>query len=104
VEQGIRGTQTGRTLTIREWAGLWNNGERYRVGESVVLFLHAPSRLGLTSPLGGVQGRYNIDAHGNVLLGTEIFPDFKDPERPRGRRVSVPLGAFSRAIRRAAEE
>src|ERR671931_152325 len=36
VEQGIRGARTGQTLIFREWAGLWEAGERYRVGERLV--------------------------------------------------------------------
>ena len=50
VEQAIRGVRTGQTLVIREWAGLWESGERYRTGERVLLFLYSPSKLGLTSP------------------------------------------------------
>ena len=33
VEQAIRGTRTGQILTIREWAGLWNSGERLVAGD-----------------------------------------------------------------------
>src|SRR5579871_3317272 len=61
VEEGILGVRSGQSLTIREWAGLWDAGERYRAGERVMLFLYPPSRLGLTSPVGGPQGRFNID-------------------------------------------
>jgi hypothetical protein len=50
VEQAIRGTRAGQILTIREWAGLWNSGERYHAGERLLLFLYSPSSLGLTSP------------------------------------------------------
>jgi len=53
VEQGIRGVRTGQTLVIREWVGLWEQGERYRLGERVLLFLYRPSQLGLTSPVAG---------------------------------------------------
>src|SRR5438105_6929599 len=69
VEQGVRGVQRGQTLTIREWAGLWAAGERYQPGQRVFLFLYPPSRLGLTSPVGGPQGRFAVDAQGRVLLG-----------------------------------
>jgi|SRR5437588_3824617 len=69
VERGIRGAQRGQSLTIREWAGLWAAGERYQTGERVFLFLYPPSRLGLTSPVGGWQGRFAMDAQGRVLLG-----------------------------------
>src|SRR5580704_10050907 len=42
VEHAIRGALPGQNLTIHEWAGLCSNGERYRVGERVLLFLYSP--------------------------------------------------------------
>jgi hypothetical protein len=68
VEQAIRGTRFGQVLTIREWAGLWNSGERYRHGERLLLFLYSPSKLGLTSTVGGLLGRFAVDSSGNALL------------------------------------
>jgi hypothetical protein len=68
VERAIRGTRRGQVLTIREWAGLWNSGERYRTGERLLLFLYNPSKLGLTSPVGGPLGRYAVDSGGNVSV------------------------------------
>ena len=29
-----------KVLTVNEWAGLWQNGERYHAGEKVLLFLY----------------------------------------------------------------
>jgi hypothetical protein len=95
VEQGVRGTRTGSTLTIREWAGLWQGGARYRVGERVVLFLHPPSKLGLTSPVNGDQGRYNVDAQGNVEFGANTG-GAGDPAKPP---AAMPLRKFMRTIR-----
>ena len=69
VDQAMRGVRTGQTLAIREWAGLWESGERYRPGERVMLFLYPPSKLGLTSPVGGPMGRFKIDPDGRVVLG-----------------------------------
>jgi hypothetical protein len=68
VDQAIRGVRKGQVLTIREWAGLWNSGERYRSGEHLLLFLYSPSKLGLTSPVGGSLGRFAVDSGGNVIL------------------------------------
>jgi hypothetical protein len=68
VERAIPGTRRGQVLTIREWAGLWNSGERYRTGERLLLFLYSPSKLGLTSPVGGPLGRFDVDSRGNVVL------------------------------------
>jgi hypothetical protein len=66
VDQAMRGVRTGQTLTIREWAGLWASGERYRTGERVLLFLYSPSKLGLTSPVQGSMGRFSIGSDGRV--------------------------------------
>lgn len=74
VEQAIRGTRSGQALTIREWAGLWNSAERYRPGERVLLFLYSPSKLGLTSPVGGPAGRFAVDHTGDALLEPGRFP------------------------------
>lgn len=70
VENAIRGVRRGQTVTIREWSGLWNNGERYVNGERVLLFLYPKSKLGLTSPVGGKAGRYAVDSAGRVLVGS----------------------------------
>lgn len=74
VESAIRGVRRGQILTIREWSGLWENGERYIVGERVLLFLYPRSKLGLTSPVGGRLGRYPLDAAGRVLIGNPQIP------------------------------
>jgi len=66
VDQGLQGVRTGQVLTIREWAGLWASGERYRIGERVLLFLYPPSKLGLTSPVQGSMGRFTIGSDGRV--------------------------------------
>ena len=48
VEQAMRGTRAGQILTIREWAGLWNSGERYHPGNGFCCFSTAPA--GWASP------------------------------------------------------
>ena len=68
VEEPLRGVRKGQLLVIREWAGLWQSGERYRLGERVMLFLYPPSKLGLTSPVGGGAGRFRVDPQGNVIV------------------------------------
>jgi hypothetical protein len=102
VDQGLRGTRTGQTLVIREWAGLWLDGSRYRPGEHVMLFLYPLSKLGLTSPVGGESGRYPVAAGGQVtveprrvgLPGWTHLPRF----------VQMGPGEFLRTLRDAAEE
>ncbi|MGH9500297.1 MAG: hypothetical protein ACRD3L_14240 [Terriglobales bacterium] len=68
VDKGLRGTRTGQTLVVREWAGLWQSGDHYRPGERVMLFLYPPSKLGLTSPVGGAFGRFPVDPNGQVIV------------------------------------
>jgi hypothetical protein len=59
VEQGIRGVRTGQTLVIREWVGLWEQGERYRLGERVAFPLSSQS-IGIDQsgswPFGSIYG------------------------------------------------
>jgi hypothetical protein len=58
VAEALRGASRGQVLTISEWDGLWHAGDRYRVGERLLLFLYAPSDgLGLTTTVAGDQGR-----------------------------------------------
>jgi hypothetical protein len=101
VEHAIRGTSSGQSLTIREWSGLWARGERYRVGENVLLFLYPPSKLGLTSPVAGALGRFPIDPRGRILLNPlhqTIFAE--DPVI--GGRTMVPFSDFARTVEHAA--
>jgi hypothetical protein len=112
VEQVLRGLRTGQKCTIHEWAGLWASGPRYRVGQRMMLFLYSPSRVGLTSPVGGRLGRYEVDRTGQVVIPSSpalIPPSRKPVSSPPSRPIAagpqhVPLRTFSRAIRRVMEE
>lgn len=68
VDQAVRGASSRQILTIREWAGLWDSGSRYRRGEQVLLFLYQTSRLGLTSPVNGNYGRFKLNSSGKIML------------------------------------
>jgi hypothetical protein len=106
VEQAVRGVRTGQTLVIHEWAGLWNSGERYRRGERVLLFLYRPSRLGLTSPVGGPMGRFNVDRTGQVILRSAANPLWPSPTATglRPGKAGIPLRTFTRALRSMGRE
>jgi hypothetical protein len=101
IDQGIRGTSAGQVLTIREWAGLWDRGERYRVGENVFLFLYPASRLGLTSPVAGASGRFAVDGQGRILMNAQNAGAFAADPAIGGRTV-VPYADFQRAVLRSA--
>lgn len=105
VDRAIRGVRRGQTLTIREWAGLWKSPQRYRVGQKLLLFLHRPSKLGLTSPVGGEPGRIPLDDRGGIVAGLgpleDLDPELATPLRNRGRLQS---GDLARRLRRALED
>jgi hypothetical protein len=100
VEDALRGTATGQSLTIHEWSGLWRGREHYRVGERVFLFLYSPSKLGLTSPVAGGMGRFAIDPQGNIAMNAKNIPALAADPVIGGRKV-VPYTAFIRAVQRA---
>lgn len=103
VENGFRGVMPGQNLTISQWIGLWTSGQRYRLGERVLLFLYPESKLGLTSRVGGALGRFAIDSRGRVLLTAQHLSTFRtDPVQ--GGRSRVSLSDFALAVRRASEE
>jgi hypothetical protein len=61
VDQAILGCKTGQTYVLREWGGLWVGGSgRYRVGQRMLMLLHAPSAGGMSSPVGGLDGAIPI--------------------------------------------
>lgn len=106
VEQALRGPRAGQRFSIREWPGLWLAGERYRVGQRMTIFLYPPSRAGLTSPVGGGAGRFDVDRDGQIILKPIQRPIFfRNPQPPRTNPPSrVPLGTFHRALRQMMEE
>lgn len=76
VERTLRGPAVER-LSFREFLpGLHARigKRRYLVGQRLLLFLPEPSRYGLSSPLGGEQGRFHIwrDQRGNELVENEL--------------------------------
>ena len=107
VDQGMRGVRTGQMLTVNEWAGLWQSGERYRPGERVLLFLYPPSKLGLTSPVRGPMGRFRIGADGQVVVDpARIGLPTRRPSIGDGLRgpTRVSPREFVRFLRSAEEE
>lgn len=103
IENAIRGATPGQNLTILQWIGLWSSGQRYRVGERVLLFLYPPSKLGLTSCVAGAMGRFTLDPRGRVLLSAQHLSAFRaDPVLGGKSRVS--FSDFAWAVRQASKE
>ncbi len=108
VDRAIRGIPPGQDFviqhfTIHEWAGLWNQGERYHVGEHVLLFLYPPSKLGLSSPVAGAMGRFTLDSKGRILIDAQHSASLAmDPIL--GRKTVVRYADFAAAVRRSSRE
>ena len=116
VDQPVRGVRAHQLLAVREWAGLWEAGDRYQVGERMLVFFYPPSKLGLTSPVAGSFGRFNIQSNGDLLLpaarraalvGDPAWSDVMEaaPARtPLDSKERLSSSRLARAVRRAAEE
>lgn len=90
VDDGVRGVARGQLLTIRQWNVA---PDEYRVGESLILFLHAPSsELGFSSPVGGRLGHMRVDGVTQEVLDslrTTVVPRVT-PVRQAGPKLSPP--------------
>jgi hypothetical protein len=111
VEHPLRGTASGGSLTILEWLGLWWNGQRYAVGEHVLLFLYPPSKLGLTSAVGGALGQFRLDSAGGILPSERQVAAFQaDPLFSRGSAAQsagqsrIAFNDFAQEVRRSLGE
>ena len=103
IENAIRGATPGQDFTISQWIGLWSGGQRYRVGERVLLFLYPQSKLGLTSSVAGPMGRFTLDRRGRVLLSAQHLSAFRtDPVL--GGKSRARFSDFAWAVQRASEE
>jgi hypothetical protein len=103
VEQAIRGATPGENLTIRQWMGVWSGGQRYRVGERVLLFLYPPSKLGLTSSVGGTLGRFAVDPVGRVLFTAQHSSAFQN-DPVLGGKSQLRVSDFALAVRSVTEQ
>ena len=103
IDNAIRGVTPGENLTISQWIGLWSSGQRYRIGEHVLLFLYPPSKLGLTSCVAGEMGRFTVDSWGRVLLSARHLSAFRS-DSVLGGKSRVRFSDFALAVRRASGE
>ncbi len=67
VDRAIAGVQKGQVLPVREWTGAWPTHRAMRGGEHLLIFLYPPSRLGLTSPVGGPLGQVLLSSRGEIV-------------------------------------
>ena len=102
VDRAIAGVEVGQVLTVREWAGAWSMHRPMRAGEHVLLLLYPPSRLGLTSPVGGPRGQVALDASGSWVVAPKSRRERETRGTPLAENISVLQ--LERAIRHAREE
>ena len=80
VEQAVRGCTAGGSYVLREWAGLWSGGDqRYRVGQRLLMLLHAPGAGGVTSPVGGMDGAIPIRGAASLIQATAAVSSTPSP-------------------------
>jgi hypothetical protein len=80
VDQAIRGCTGGTPYILREWNGLWaGDNQRYRVGQRLLMLLHAPSAAGISSPVGGLDGAIPIRQGGAAMAPGD---DVATPPQP----------------------
>jgi hypothetical protein len=64
VDEPIAGVRRWQVVTIHEWVGALDRQRPMIKGQHILTFLYPPSRLGLTSPVGGSLGQVALDASG----------------------------------------
>lgn len=99
VDEAIAGVKTGQILTIHEWVGARSMHFPMRAGDHILIFLYPPSRLGLTSPVGGSLGQVALDP-----TGKNVSPLASRRLSGTTNTISISLLQLKRAIRRAREE
>jgi hypothetical protein len=112
VDEAIAGVEPGQVLTIHEWAGAWSMHRPMSKGQHILIFLYPPSRLGLTSPVGGSLGQVALDPSGKSVSEDAPRPaaaiGLRSASSPRPRGTvnsgSVSVVQLERAIRGARSE
>ena len=112
VDEAIAGVKRGQVLSIHEWAGAWSMHRPMSKGQHILIFLYPPSRLGLTSPVGGSLGQVALDPSGkNVSEYMQKPAAAVSLRNEPSARPHVPVDArnvsvvqLERAIRSAREE
>lgn len=106
VDQAIAGVERGQVLTIHEWAGASSMHRPMSPGQHILIFLYPPSRLGLTSPVGGSLGQIFLDASGKNVsksISKSISKNEREVVTATGSRNSSSLSPSLSPVVPAAE-
>jgi hypothetical protein len=63
VTEGLKGIGENKEISFKQWKPTVNNAG-YDVGKNYILFLYPESERGLTSPVGFLQGQFEVDSKG----------------------------------------
>lgn len=91
IVEPIKGV-SGERLTIRQFRGGRGLSSGYAAGEEVLLFLHADSATGLTSPVGLSQGRFTVLRQGARRERIMAVGDGARAGRRALRKAIIPSG------------
>ena len=71
IDMPVKGCAGRSGYALREWAGRWAaQADRYRVGERLLMFLHAPGPGGLSSAVDGMTGKVALLASAPAVIAT----------------------------------
>ena len=98
VDEAIAGVERGQVLTIHEWAGAWSMHRPMSKGQHFLMFLYPPSRLGLTSPVGGSLGQIALDSSGQNVSFVHVVR--QDAQSPDAQNRDAPKPAMAIAPRK----
>jgi len=109
VDEPIAGVEHGQILTIHEWTGAWSMHRPMTTGQRILIFLYRPSRLGLTSPVGGSLGEIALDSSGQNLSADAVNraaamaprDESSSRQQPHATAATVTVMQLERAIRAA---
>jgi hypothetical protein len=91
IDQAIAGVKPGQLLTIHEWAGAASRQLPMNPGQHLLIFLYPPSRLGLTSPVGGALGQIALDPAGQHVIDVPLTNQ-SDTRRSAGQSRNQSAG------------
>jgi hypothetical protein len=104
VDEAIAGVEQGEILTIHEWPGAHDRLRPVSTGQHFLIFLYPPSRLGLTSPVGGALGQIALDASGQNVPAVPVSMVSSDAKQPDAAATNISVVQIERAIRSARGE
>jgi hypothetical protein len=79
IDNAVSGCGAASQYVLHEWSGLWaGHAPRYRVGQQLLMMLHAPNSAGFSSPVDGMDGAIPLAGAGAPALMDEngnVAPD-----------------------------